>query len=49
MAERAGAKITEVDGSHVIMISQPQVVADVIMDAVEQTSARAALSAASKS
>jgi pimeloyl-ACP methyl ester carboxylesterase len=49
MAERAGAKITEVDGSHVIMISQPQAVADVIMDAVEQTSARAALSAASKS
>jgi hypothetical protein len=24
MAERAGAKITEVDGSHVIMISQPR-------------------------
>jgi len=29
-AERAGAHITEVDGSHVIMISQPQLVADVI-------------------
>jgi pimeloyl-ACP methyl ester carboxylesterase len=29
-AERAGAQITEVDGSHVIMISKPQVVADVI-------------------
>ena len=27
MAERAGAKITEVDGSHVIMVSQPQAVA----------------------
>ena len=34
MAERAGAKITEVDGSHVIMISQPQVVADVIEAAI---------------
>ena len=34
MAERAGATITEVDGSHVIMVSQPQVVADVILTAV---------------
>jgi len=34
MAERAGAKITEVDGSHVIMISQPQAVTDVILEAV---------------
>jgi pimeloyl-ACP methyl ester carboxylesterase len=34
MAERAGAKITEVDGSHVIMISQPDVVANVILEAV---------------
>ena len=34
MAERAGAKITEVDGSHVIMVSQPEAVADVIMEAV---------------
>jgi pimeloyl-ACP methyl ester carboxylesterase len=34
MAERAGAKITEVEGSHVIMISQPEAVTDVIMDAV---------------
>jgi pimeloyl-ACP methyl ester carboxylesterase len=33
MAERAGANITEVDGSHVIMISQPQAVTDVIMEA----------------
>jgi pimeloyl-ACP methyl ester carboxylesterase len=33
-AERAGAKITEVEGSHVIMISQPEVVTDVIMDAL---------------
>jgi pimeloyl-ACP methyl ester carboxylesterase len=33
-AERAGAAITEVTGSHVIMISQPQVVAEVIEAAV---------------
>jgi pimeloyl-ACP methyl ester carboxylesterase len=34
MARRAGATITEVDGSHVIMISQPQAVTDVILSAV---------------
>jgi len=34
MARRAGATITEVEGSHVIMISQPQVVTDVILSAV---------------
>jgi pimeloyl-ACP methyl ester carboxylesterase len=34
MAERAGATITEVEGSHVIMVSQPQAVADVILEAV---------------
>jgi len=34
MAERAGATITEVEGSHVIMISQPQAVTDVILTAV---------------
>jgi pimeloyl-ACP methyl ester carboxylesterase len=34
MAERAGATITEVEGSHAIMISQPQAVADVILTAV---------------
>ena len=33
-AERAGAEITEVDGSHVIMISQPQAVTDVIEAAI---------------
>ena len=33
-AERAGAAITEVDGSHVIMISQPEVVAEVIQSAI---------------
>jgi pimeloyl-ACP methyl ester carboxylesterase len=30
MAQRAGADITELEGSHVIMISQPQAVAEVI-------------------
>jgi pimeloyl-ACP methyl ester carboxylesterase len=34
MAERAGAEITEVDGSHVIMMSQPRKVADVILKAI---------------
>jgi pimeloyl-ACP methyl ester carboxylesterase len=33
MAERAGATITELEGSHVIMISQPQPVAEVILTA----------------
>ncbi len=34
MAERAGADITEAEGSHVIMISQPGVVTDVISKAI---------------
>jgi pimeloyl-ACP methyl ester carboxylesterase len=34
MAERAGATITEVAGSHVVMLSQPQAVTDVILSAV---------------
>jgi pimeloyl-ACP methyl ester carboxylesterase len=33
-AERAGAAITEVEGSHVIMISQPQAVTEVIVEAL---------------
>ena len=33
MAERAGATITEAEGSHVIMVSQPGAVAEVIMTA----------------
>jgi pimeloyl-ACP methyl ester carboxylesterase len=37
MAERAGATITEIDGSHVIMVSQPQAVTEVIMAAVAAT------------
>ena len=35
MAERAGATITEVEGSHVIMMSQPQDVTDVILRALK--------------
>jgi pimeloyl-ACP methyl ester carboxylesterase len=38
MAERAGATITEVEGSHAIMISQPQVVTDVILTALAEAS-----------
>jgi pimeloyl-ACP methyl ester carboxylesterase len=34
MAERAGATITEAEGSHVIMVSRPQFVADVILTVV---------------
>ncbi len=34
MAERAGATITEAEGSHVIMISQPQVVVEAILTAL---------------
>ena len=39
MAQRAGAEITELEGSHVIMVSQPQAVADVIMRAAETAGA----------
>jgi pimeloyl-ACP methyl ester carboxylesterase len=42
MAHRAGATITEVEGSHVIMISQPQAVADVVMQALATLDAGAA-------
>jgi pimeloyl-ACP methyl ester carboxylesterase len=38
MAERAGAEITEADGSHVIMVSRPQVVAEAILTAVAAAS-----------
>ena len=45
MAERAGATITEVEGSHVIMISQPQAVTDVILNAVAAVGQAAAVTA----
>ena len=35
MAQRAGAKITEIEGSHLIMVSQPSAVADVIATAAK--------------
>jgi pimeloyl-ACP methyl ester carboxylesterase len=38
MAERAGAAITEIDGSHMAMISHPQEVADVILTAIAAVS-----------
>jgi pimeloyl-ACP methyl ester carboxylesterase len=38
MAQRAGADIVEVEGSHVIMISQPEAVTDVILRAVHAVS-----------
>jgi hypothetical protein len=38
MANRAGAVITEVDSSHVPMISQPDVVADVVRTAWQAVS-----------
>jgi pimeloyl-ACP methyl ester carboxylesterase len=39
MARRARAEITELDGSHVIMVSQPRAVADVIVKAAEAVGA----------
>ena len=44
MAERAGATSTEVEGSHVIMVSQPDVVADVIRTAAAAVARSAAAS-----
>ena len=38
MAQRAGADIVEVEGSHVIMISQPQAVTDLVLKAVRAVS-----------
>ena len=43
MAERAGSTITEVEGSHVIMISRPDVVADVIKTAAAAVTRPASL------
>ncbi|MBV9359737.1 MAG: alpha/beta hydrolase [Chloroflexi bacterium] len=47
LAERARATITEVDGSHVIMISQPQAVTDVILSAVASVRSATAVGAGS--
>jgi len=45
MAQRAGATITELVGSHVIMISQPQAVVDVILSAVAHSTSHGAVAA----
>jgi pimeloyl-ACP methyl ester carboxylesterase len=47
LAERAGATITEVEGSHVIMVSRPDVVADVIKTAAAAVSRPVAATAGS--
>jgi pimeloyl-ACP methyl ester carboxylesterase len=46
LAERAGADITKIDGSHVIMISQPEAVSQVILKALKAVSATLVGSAA---
>ncbi|MFE9955182.1 alpha/beta fold hydrolase [Micromonospora sp. NPDC005299] len=38
MAERAGATITRIEASHVVMVTQPQAVTDVIMQALDGVS-----------
>src|SRR5438132_13860918 len=43
MAVRAGATMPEVDGSHEIMISPPQIVADVLLGALAHTNSEPTL------
>jgi pimeloyl-ACP methyl ester carboxylesterase len=45
MATRAGATITEAMASHMIILSQPDVVVDVILSAIEHTRSESALTA----
>ena len=40
MAKRAGATITELEGSHVIMISQPEAVTEVILQALSEVASQ---------
>lgn len=47
-AQRAKAKITEIKGSHVIMVSQPQAVTDVILEALQSVAKPVAGAAARK-
>ena len=42
MAVRAGATITEHEGSHVLFVAQPQVVVDVILQALDTLAQSAA-------
>ena len=37
MAKRIGAKVTEVDASHALFMTQPKVIADVIDEAAKST------------
>jgi hypothetical protein len=43
MAQRAGARIAELKGSHAIMVSQPQAVTQVILSAIAAVGQRAAV------
>jgi hypothetical protein len=45
MAERADATITEAEGSHVIMVSQPEAVAEAILTAAAAVDRPAAAAA----
>jgi pimeloyl-ACP methyl ester carboxylesterase len=45
MAQRAGAVITEAEGSHVLFVSRPQVVADVVLQALGTLAQGAAIPA----
>jgi hypothetical protein len=45
MAQRAGAEILEVEGSHVIMVSRPDAVTEVIVTALESVATSADLPA----
>jgi hypothetical protein len=38
MAQRAGAVITEAEGSHVLFVARPKVVADVVLQALDALS-----------
>jgi len=40
MYERSGAKVTTVEASHAVYISHPQIVAHVIEEAAESSTAR---------
>jgi hypothetical protein len=42
MAHRAGAVVTEHEGSHVLFVAQPQVVVDVILQALDSLAQSAA-------
>jgi hypothetical protein len=49
MAQRAGAEITDLDGSHMIMISRPDAVAELISSPIEAVAEPAHLPAPRRS